>query len=605
MPRRTWACALIAVVSMAGCTTSSAITPRSSPQMRLVAFDSCDQLHRELRLAAQQSVTPYGLPGTASYPVPEMARARGIPNAAAVGAEAAPAAPDHSGTNVQEAGADEPDLVKTDGRRIVTVTGGVLRVIDPATRSQTGRLDLKAETGTAQVLLAGDRALVLITDPGYPMRGRGLARPFGGQSQVLLVDLTGPPKVLSRYRSDSTLIDARQTGNLARVVLSSRPQINFPQDFRQDSDEAALRANRQAIGAAPVEAWLPTWEVTTGGATAQGRLDCSAVSRPKSFSGASLVRVLTFDLTAAALDDGAPVAVAADGDTVYATGTSLYLANDPKWQFGLTQKAADTDIFQFDLPSTGKPRFVAAGAVPGTLVNQYAMSEWDGHLRVATTDPAADASAVRVLRTSGDRLVQVGEVDGLGRGEKIYSVRFIGARGYVVTFRQTDPLYSLDLADPTHPQVTGELKITGYSAHLQPVGDDRLIGIGQEANTEGQVSGTQISLFDVSDPATPKRLDQHMIAGGATSEAEFDPHALLWWPASGLLVVPLDTARPLALKVTNNALQAPTQLAAPEGQRDPVRRSLVVGEVLWTVSESGLTASNLSTLDKLAWVPLT
>jgi uncharacterized secreted protein with C-terminal beta-propeller domain len=220
---------------------------------------------------------------------------------------------------------------------------------------------------------------------------------------------------------------------------------------------------------------------------------------------------------------------------------------------------------------------------------------------------------VRVLDQRGDKLTQVGAVDGLGKGERIYSVRFIGPRGYVVTFKQTDPLYSVDLGDPRKPRVTGELKITGYSAHLQPAGDDRLIGIGQEASSEGRIQGTQVSLFDVSDPAAPRLLAQYHVAGGQ-SEAEWDPHALLWWPATKLLVVPMmegfgaapslrdgGQAGALALRVTDDGLAPVGTVRAPTNY--PVRRSLVVGDVLWTVSDAGLQASNLTTMDSLSWLP--
>jgi uncharacterized secreted protein with C-terminal beta-propeller domain len=210
-----------------------------------------------------------------------------------------------------------------------------------------------------------------------------------------------------------------------------------------------------------------------------------------------------------------------------------------------------------------------------------------------------------VLRPDGNRLTQVGEVDGLGKGERIYSVRFIGPRGYVVTFKQTDPLYSIDLADPRHPRVTGALKITGFSSHLQPVDDGRLIGIGQEASDQGRVQGTQVSLFDVSDPSAPRRLAQYQVSGGF-SEAEWDPHALLYWPATRLLVVPIMAGgggartAALALRVTGDGLVPAGTLRQSDGY--PVRRSLVIGDVLWTLSDNGLQASDLSTLDRLDWL---
>ena len=115
-------------------------------------------------------------------------------------------------------------------------------------------------------------------------------------------------------------------------------------------------------------------------------------------------------------------------------------------------------------------------------------------------------SAVTVLREQGGRLAQIGQVGGLGRGERIYAARFLGDVGYLVTFRQVDPLYTIDLSNPAAPKVAGELKITGYSAYLHPIGEDLLLGVGQEASEQGRRLGAQVSLFDVSDPASPKRL---------------------------------------------------------------------------------------------------
>jgi uncharacterized secreted protein with C-terminal beta-propeller domain len=221
---------------------------------------------------------------------------------------------------------------------------------------------------------------------------------------------------------------------------------------------------------------------------------------------------------------------------------------------------------------------------------------------------------VYALRQRDDRLVVEGRVGGLGRGERIYSVRFVGPVGYVVTFRQTDPLYTVDLSDPARPRVSGELKITGYSAYLHPAGDGRLIGVGQEASADGRTRGTQVSLFDVSTLERPARLAQHHVRYGH-SEAEFDPHAFLYWPADGLLVLPLDVYRPakadrtvdtggaLVLRVGDRTLTEVGVVRQPPGA-GPVRRSLVIGETLWTLSDDGLRALDASTLDELARVRL-
>jgi hypothetical protein len=447
----------------------------------------------------------------------------------------------------------------------------------------------------------------------------GLARPDGAlvtESEVLLIDLSGSPRVVSRYRGSGTLVDARQTGTVARVVLKSRPRITFSS---AEDDDARWKGNQAAVGKAPLDAWLPTWSVTTGGQTRTGTQSCDRISRPGEFSGAAMVTVLTFDMAKAGLDDGRPVSVVADADTVYGTGTTLYLAGDQRWRLDLLPGRAAlpvpqrTDLYRFDLHGNQEPVYAAAGSVPGFLVNQYALSEWGGNLRVATTsdNKGTSVSAIRVLHQRGAKLEQTGVLDGLGKGERIYSVRFIGPRGYVVTFRQTDPLFSVDLSDPAKPTTTGELSLTGYSAHLQPVGDGRLVGIGQEADAAGRVDGTQVSLFDVADPAAPRRLARQHVPG-AQSEAEWNPHALLWWPATQLLVVPVtrlerggtqDSA--LALRVTDDGLTPVGGIAQPtvNGAPPTVRRSLVVGDVLWTLSDAGLQASDVNTLHRLGWLP--
>jgi uncharacterized secreted protein with C-terminal beta-propeller domain len=189
---------------------------------------------------------------------------------------------------------------------------------------------------------------------------------------------------------------------------------------------------------------------------------------------------------------------------------------------------------------------------------------------------------VTVLRQDGARLEKVGAVGGLGHGQRIYGVRFMGARGFVVTFRQVDPLYTLDLADPTAPRVRGELEIPGYSAYLHPVGDTLLLGIGREG------AGVQASLFDVSDMAAPKRVSQLAFGPGATP-VESQPHAFLYW--KGLAVVPFNG---IAIALNAPPLTEAGRIAHPDGA--PIERSLVIGDELYTVSYRGLGANRLSDL---------
>ncbi|MGK5520006.1 beta-propeller domain-containing protein [Micromonospora sp. URMC 107] len=582
----------------------------------LVSYDSCAQALAGLRAAADASVGPWGFGDGWRTGIPF----GDVPKAESGSRASAQPAQEHSSTNVHEAGADEPDLVKTDGRRIVTVTRGVLRVVDPAARRETGRLDLTRATPElswgeeATLLLHGDRALVLTQVGPELQRATRDARPRTG-SRLVLVDLAGAPRLLGTYRMDGSVVDARQTGTTARVVVRSRPQLVFPYAER-GTDATRTAANRAVIARAGVEAWLPAYEWTAGAERHVGRVGCDRLSRPPAWSGTSMLTVLSFDLTGDRLGDGDPVSVAADATTVYGTGSSLYLAGERpvtarpgsprggRWRPG----PQVTEIHQFATGATGRPRYVASGAVPGSLVNQYALSEWQGHLRVATTTGDAwgsrptSESAVYVLRPDGDTLARTGAVTGLGPGERIWSVRFLGGSAYVVTFRLTDPLYAVDLTDPAAPRVTGELKITGYSAYLHPLPEGRLLGVGQEADRRGRAQGLQVSLFDVRDPARPARLDQWHVPR-AYSALEHDTHAFLHHPETGLVALPVgDDVR--LLRVSGTDIDE-VGTVSHTGAAAPVLRSLLVGDVLWTVSAAGLRATDPATARSLDWLPVT
>lgn len=648
------AAALAGLLLVPGCTAGSPrpatpAPPAPAPAFRLVAFDSCAELLAGLKAAAKKAVGPWGFGGAVLL-------AAAAEGGFATDRAAVPAGPTnktdpaqaYSSTNTNEAGVDEPDLVKTDGRRIVVVGHGRLRVVDPATRRVTGQIDLAGSDANLRyaqlsLLLHGDRALVLVpgvaAPPGRPEPvAESPVKPYPRiGSEALLVDLSGTPKIVSRYRTDGFVVDARQVGGTARVVVRSQPRLDFPYD-QKGTDAQRIAANRRVIDKSRLADWLPRYEITTSGRTETGQLPCDRLSHPPAYSGATMLTVLTLDLGKPALTGGDPVGVMADGETVYGTATSLYVASDRRGLMPLPAERAQaspaqpdeptTQIHRFDLSAPGPARYVASGEVPGWLINQYAMSEWNGHLRVATTsgrewgpDPTPTSSGVYVLNIPDgagqavQALREVGRVTGLGRTEQIHGVRFIGDTGYVVTFRRTDPLYSLDLRDPAKPRVSGELKINGYSAYLHQVGDGRLVGIGQDADAQGRPMGMQVSLFDVSDPARPIRVAQHRVVDGY-SEAEFDPHAFLYWPADRLLVVPLFApggleSSALALRVGDRSLDeaGAVRHRAPDRSRpdmnDMVRRSLVVGDTLWTMSDAGLMASSIADLRPLGWVPLT
>lgn len=631
----------------------------------LITYPSCADMLAGLRQHAAANVTAWGLAGQEDVMAVGAARAGaaqgapGVPAPAAPerGAQAAaPATPEHSTTNVHEAGVDEADVVKTDGNRVVTVAQGVLRVVDAATRQVTVQLRIDAAGqawGPADLLVSGDRALVLLPGtgivtpgmrpPGGPIPAESLPAPSGFSARYVLVDISSHPRVLGTLTVPGTYVDARMVGSTVRLVVRTQPNIVFPPVPPQSGEETQLENNQATVRKAPIEAWLPRYEVSDPSGTRSVKsVPCDQVRHPRDYTGTSMLTIYSIDL-ARGLHDIAPVSLAADGDIVYGTTSTLYVASNPRWwavpmmkmpQGGVAVAPSEplpspplmprrpvlpperTQIFRFDITGDAAPRYTASGTVPGRLLNQYSLSEYDGYLRVATTSngtgdgtPANASSAVYELRA--DSLALVGEVGGLGKGQRIYSVRFIGPLGYVVTFRQMDPLYTLDLRDPRSPRVAGDLEINGYSSYLHPGATDRLVGIGQEADANGRAQGLQVSLFDVSDPASPQRL-AHWVRPDTGSAAEADPHAFLYWPDTSTAVLPYQSwtggrygAGALVLKVADSGIDLSGTITLPAtspSSGQGILRAIMIGHSVWTVSTDGLLVSDASTLAEQAWI---
>ncbi len=597
--RRTLAAAAAVLLTATACSSTHHAANQTSsaapaPPMRLVGYDTCQALLKYLRDATAGQVGPYGLKGSGVI----MPLRRSVPEPAA--ADGRP--PAYSGTNVQVAGVDEPDMVKTDGRRIVVAAQNKLQIIDAATKKVTGALTLKTAGGN--LLLSGDEVLVI--SPQYypiPLMRQPPERPQGGpavtgpHTTITAVDISGAPKVTGTMTVSGSYVDARQVGSVARIVTRSTPRIVFP-DQGPKTPAQATEANKQVVMNAPLSDWLPSY-ILNGQAK---QVPCDSVSRPADGTGTSMLSVFSVDL-AKGLTDPEPVSVAADGDTVYGSGPHLYIAG-PDWH-GRPVPIVDngkTDLHEFDISGSGKPRYLASGQVPGTLLNEYAMSEYKGDLRVATT--TSKDSSVYVLATRGPWLTQTGMVGGLGKGERIRAVRFLDSTGYVVTFKQTDPLYTLDLSDSAHPAITGELQLQGYSAYLHPTAQGRLLGVGQDATSQGRVTGAQVQLFDTT-TATPRRIAGVQLPG-AFAQTEYDPHAFLYWPQSGLTVVPMngpDAGRALVLQVGQDGIKKVGTVGQPDGGQDVIERSLLIGGTLWTISTQGAQASDAGSLATQAWVP--
>jgi uncharacterized secreted protein with C-terminal beta-propeller domain len=584
---------------------------------RLKAFSDCRALVDYARAGALRTDGGVGVDGRAAPPMvdavvtpqlmPPVAPERTgapVPVSAPVagGQEMAGSVPDFSGTNVQEIGVDEPDILKTDGRRIFAVTDRTLRVVDAASGQVTGTLAL--DGFGHRLLLRGDRLLVVAqkgaTAPEISRPVAPTTAPVSSITIVTELDVSAAPKVMRTMEVEGRFVDARQNGGTARLVIDAEPEP-FIENVEDAVEDAGVK---RFLGQTVLRSKL------SGKTFRRNLAPCKAVTRPAQFSGLGVLAILTVDLDRGmySLDrDG----VMAGAQVVYGSDKSLYVAS--RRYVRALELGADvpeglrTEIHRFDISNPERTVYRASGSVPGFILNNYALSEHDGRLRVASTEQpqwfpggggVESQSTVTVLNHNGNRLERVGSVSGLGKGERIYAVRFMGDKGYVVTFRQIDPLYTLDLSVPTAPKVVGELKIPGYSAYLHPVGENRLLGIGREG------ASVQASLFDVGNMAAPQRLAQLDFGPGATP-VESEPHAFLYWAKSNLAVMPLQTYSSNAFIGAAGIRIAPGGLSdagrivhhsAARGTDEAIERTFVIGDQLYTLSWLGLASSRLTDL---------
>ena len=452
-----------------------------------------------------------------------------------------------TGTNLQEQGVDEPDLAKLRDGRLVVLVGNRLRVVSAEAQPRLlGSLRVTDnDAWGGELLLVGDRALVVV--PGWrqdrreqdrPDDSRRIAPYFAGTptTEVVLLDLSDDePRLLERSVYDAQYVSARLVDGTVRLVTTTQPQplMYYPNAAGPAAEQQSRDANLQAAGAVGLDSLLPQVIRTDAAGTIveQGTaVSCDRTFHARNSTGASTLLVTTMRPSdgLAATDR---TAVTTDGDLVYSSEDRLYVATS-RWgtvapladtRMGTVNPETDevsTQLHAFDTTSDSETRYVGSGTVPGYVLGRWALSSHEGALRVATTrqppwngDQTAETSSMLVKLAERDgALVETGRVGGLGRTEHIRAVRYFGDIAAVVTFRQTDPLYLVDLSGT--PKVLGELKVPGFSTYLHPIGDGLLLGIGQDATKDGQVTGMQLSVFDISDLTKPALRDRLRLGQG-------------------------------------------------------------------------------------------
>ena len=519
--------------------------PPSSPPISLANADlsiapSCDDLLDSYIERALEQVGPYGWgpgivafdsiggsdAGAAESSSPSATRSTGVKTSRSTSNE--------SGTNVQELGVDESDVVKVAGSLLLRMREGELLAYDvsgdaPSLLSST-RIDEARGNGWigdpgGEMVFVDGRAVVLGTSDD------------GRSTTITTVDLADPtsPSIV-----DTTTIQARASAvrlhdDVVRVVLQNGlPELDFSFPDGAFGELRAGMRNRGLVRDTTLSDWLPT---TDGDPI----VDCADVAIPDDDEIAlGTTTVLAFDPADPATRTS--TAVATDSDTSYFSTDRFYLAaGGPQWgtwtdcmdcRTGMiAPSGGTTPLFAFALDGMDAT-YVASGEVEGTIADRWSMDAVGGSLRVAVgpSSETGNFNSVLTLREDGSELLEDGRVDDLGIEEQIKSVRWFDDLAIVVTFRQTDPLYAIDLSDPSDPRLLGELKIPGFSEYLHPLGDQRLIGVGQDATLQGITRGAQAALFDVTDLTNPRQIDVVRYPKNSQAGAGVDPRQFTWLP---------------------------------------------------------------------------
>lgn len=478
---------------------------------------------------------------------------------------------DFSDTNTQEENVDEADIVKTDGSYLYLLAGGQLLIYDPSPAEDMRELSRVDILGKTHEMFLYENTVVVFSRTHPADIADDIFQ--GVPREELLYDIlvvtifdisdTSDPVEIRRMYIEGGYLSSRRIGAQVRIVVSSYPpgpQVETwvdPWQYESDGelDEEALRAaydslmqdNRVIIESAPLSAWLPRYFDVYGSERHMGFLsNCEDFFHPLDPMGRSVSTLVTLDL-------GLPgqkqpdVALLSDGTLIYGSTSAIYIAGDAQTAFEWTgDDTTRSMIHKFDISGDfGQAQYTGSGEIEGWVLNQFSMGESkDGELRVASTSGwwGDDlGNHVYVLRQGEGRLDVIGHLGGIAPGEQIMSARFMGDRGYMVTFVQTDPLFTLDVSDPTDPRVVGELHIPGFSTYIHPFDNDHILTIGQDGDEWGSTGGVVLQLFDISNFADPQVAYKQVVVEGwdGDSEALRDHKAFLYYEPKDLLAIPL------------------------------------------------------------------
>ena len=458
---------------------------------------------------------------------------------------------DYSSTNLQVEGVDESDFVKTDGSFIYVVQDAQIQIVDvrgkiPAVAG-TIRPKLDEDTDRICEMYVADQMLTVIVQAEETALDttptKKVADLSEGAKQEEDTDLQQETCLADKVQIVNTtavtkVITYDLTDPCKPVLKDTTEQDGWYKTSRKIGSRLYLFTN-QLLGAGIVdgiprdealkEDGLKSWLPSVNGKVVSE--DC--IYLPKEGNGGLLMSAVDLADHHRVLDQKLLVNNYAE---LYVTSHSVYL-----YERAYVNEAFRTRIARFTLEADGKIQAKAAKTVKGNIEDTFAIHERNGYLQVLTsvTDQEPWENRVYVL---DEKMEVTGKLTGLAKGEQIYAARFAGEIGYFVTYRNTDPLFTVDFSDPQNPKVIGELKVTGFSEYLHFWSDDRLLGIGMETDPQsGETVGVKLSMFDISDPGKVKEEAKLVLKGATYCEGMYDYKAVLADPEKNLIAFTTET----------------------------------------------------------------
>lgn len=525
---------------------------------------------------------------------------------------------DYSKTNTQVQGVDEADIVKTDGTHIYYLANEKLTIINTENASQMkemSTIEFDEAFTPEELFLNNDRIVVIGTRFEYDKRNKSTDNVYFypnymdktyTSAKIYNIKNKANPTLERTVEVEGSYLTARMIDN--NVYIISNKYMYY-----------AYICNTYKSTELNEDDFKPHYlDTAASNETKSINFDC--IYYIPEFEDTNYLNVVAFDITNN--KEANVESYLGAGEEIYASKENLYVTKT-KYDYERKNKTSiTTEIYKFNL-NNANCIFAKAGDVPGSVLNQFSMDESNGYFRIATTDSTSwdSESNTNNLYVLNENLETVGKIEGLAKGERIYSVRFMGNRAYMVTFVQTDPLFVIDLSNPTTPTVLGELKIPGYSKYLHPYDETHLIGIGEDTEVVNYgygdrvvTNGMKMAMFDVTDPNNPQELYNVKIGEkGTYSELLYNHKALLFSKEKNIIAFPisiteddykvtfqgaivygvsLEKGFELKTKISNSATDYDRYYS-----RNRVERIIYIKDTLFTLSNGLIKAVDLNTFE--------